>query len=421
MKLLPYQGVVSINGSKSIIQRIFLIASVQKVRTKLQPGSVCDDVLEMAEALRALGVQISFENDGIMIDSSCLETNQGSSVEVRFKASATALRFWLARTISVHDKSTILLSGQLYSRPLQPYLDILKAIGGIVVISETENSEFPIQIEITPPTLVPSEIAVDSSISSQFISGLMLIAPFLEKGLSIIFNQKPVSRDYLELTAQLMQQYNIKCSLWEDRALIAGRSEYLIADKQIIETDISGAAFFLVLGSFSKQGIGIRNYTNTRWQPDWRILTILRKMGVVITEKDDVVTSKKGTLTGIDIDMDNNTDLVPVLAVLALFADSPSVLRNISRLKYKESDRIKGLLYAYNTICADYFYESGCLTINPLLQNVKAVTLDTQNDHRLVMAFSLLQLHFPNISLTETQTINKSFPEFFLLLAALSG
>lgn len=420
MKLLPYQGIVSLNGSKSIIQRIMLIASLQPMLTKLHPGSVCEDVLEMTEALRVVGGQVSFDVDSMLIDSKEIAFQSSSDTVVKFKASATAFRFWLARSILVKAKTNIMISGQLYSRPLEPFLDTLKAFGCIVNITDAANAEYTIKIEITPPALMPSEITVNGSISSQFISGLMLMAPVLEEGLTIIFRQKPVSYDYIQLTANLLKQLNISCCLNSDKAIIKSNSKFKIPDIIEIEPDISGAAFFLALGSFSKEGIGIRNYTDTRWQPDWKIISILREMGVSISETEERIMSKAGTLTGISIGMDNNPDLVPLIAVLALFAESPTVLRAISRLQYKESDRIKGLTNAFDLIGVNYKYESGNLTINPLTNAVNNVTLDTQNDHRLIMAFSLLKLQFPQIRLTETETVNKSFPEFFQTLAALS-
>ena len=132
------------------------------------------------------------------------------------------------------------------------------------------------------------------------------------------------------------------------------------------------------------------------------------------------VAVKAGLLVGgVEIDMQNNPDLVPVIAILALFAESEIVLRHINRLQIKESDRLKGIITAFELIGAEYICEDDYLKVSPLQNEPGVVTLDTQNDHRLVMAFTLLQLHFPQISLSEGKSVVKSCPEFYPELASL--
>jgi 3-phosphoshikimate 1-carboxyvinyltransferase len=417
MKLLPYQGVVSLSGSKSSLQRYMFMASLTQVRTILTPGSICADVLEMANALKATGAEADVSDKEVYIDS--LGTSRDKEIEVKFQASATALRFWLARSITSRGKTTILIAKQLFKRPLQPFLKTLADIGCGIKLSESGDNAFQHQVEIFPGVDIHGTIEVDSKISSQFISGLMMVAPYLKNGLRIRFKQEPVSYSYLEMTRRLMQKLKVKAELDYEGAAVLPDEGYIFPELISVEPDMSSAAFFLVLGAFSEQGIVVGNIPEKPVQPDSRITDILGEMGVGITHKNEKIISKAGCLKSIDMGLENNPDLFPVLACLALFADKPSILRNVSRLQHKESDRISGMLRAFDLLKAGYEYSDGNLKIHPLENNPEPVVLDTRDDHRLVMAFTLLSLHFPQVSLSETASVAKSCPCFLELLDSL--
>jgi 3-phosphoshikimate 1-carboxyvinyltransferase len=187
----------------------------------------------------------------------------------------------------------------------------------------------------------------------------------------------------------------------------------------VVEPDMSSAAFFLCLGAFSAKGIGMECKAKTRWQPDWIITSILSRMGVSILEQGNSLTAKSGSLHGIEQDLSSNPDLLPLLAILALFADSPSVFTGIAHLKFKESDRLKGMKKALTAIGANFEMTPESLKISPLQAAPPETKLNTQHDHRLVMAFTLIKLHYPQITLSETESVSKSCPEFFALLAKL--
>lgn len=415
---MPYSGIVELSGSKSILQRYLFIASLQPMKLKLTPGSICDDVKEMAEALRSLGIRISVSNKAIAADSAASDLFR--DVTVKFRASATALRFWLARSAVSRGRTTILISEELYKRPLHPFLNSLKTLGCQIEIKTSDEPEFPYRIRISSPSSLPSKCEIDANISSQFISGLMMIAPLTPHGLRLKLRQEAVSRHYLELTKNIMASLQVSAGMAQRSIAVPGNCVYLIKDDVIkAEPELSGGAFFLALAAFSKAGIGIQTTPPPRLQPDWEIINIVKNMGAVVLRNDTEIAVKSGTLHGIEHDMEHFPDLVPLTAALALFAESPSLLRNISRLRYKESDRIKGILTALNQLSAGYDFDGTNLRVLPLSKSVKAATLNTQNDHRLVIAFTLLKLIYPQLELSETASVNKSCPEFFTQLAAL--
>jgi 3-phosphoshikimate 1-carboxyvinyltransferase len=418
-QFLPYQGKVSLSGSKSILQRIMLICSIVPARIELSPASRCEDVLEMAEVLKINGVKVLFEDNCLNIDSHGIDLLNNPKQAVCFKGSATAFRFWLARTIICKNKTVIMLSEQLYKRPWQIFIPTLESFGCQISTSEETDAEYPYRIEISPPTQTQTSIVVDGSVSSQFISGLMLVAPLLAEGLKFKFNDKPVSFDYIRLTAQIMQAFGTECHITRESILIPHCYKYFIPESFQIEPDMSSAAFFLTLGVFSEQGIRFKTNCKTRFQPDWLIVDILKEMGVCVNDYGDCVVVKSQSLKGICFDLKDNPDLFPILAVLALFAESKSLFTNVNRLKYKESDRLIGIQNALDLLEADYSYTDDCLEVYPLLRIPDAVTLNTQSDHRLMMAFALLKLNFPQIFLSEGKSVVKSCPEYYSQLASL--
>lgn len=418
-QLLPYSGLVSLSGSKSIIQRIMLICSVHRTRIELTPGSVCDDVLEMAEALKTLNIMVIVTPDKIIINSECMLAFEEQTQPVCFKASATAFRFWLARALICKASTVLTLSEQLYNRPWKEYIPTLESCGCELKIREEIGNSFPYRLEISPATQKPAELDADSSFSSQFISGLMLIAPVYGNLLTIKYIGNPVSSDYIKLTCKLMNSIRFDCESGPDYITLHSETGYHLPQTYQVEPDMSSAAFFLALGALSEKGITLETVSFTRWQPDWKFVQILRDMGAEVDDNNINIFVSANQLHGIQIDMQNNPDLVPVLAVLALFADTESVFYNIGHLRFKESDRIAGLINALRLIGADCSLKDDNLLISPLKKVPESVTLDTQSDHRLVMAFTLLQLHYPQVFLSEKLSVEKSCPDFYPLLESL--
>lgn len=417
MKFLPYSGIVELSGSKSILQRYLFMASLKPCRTILKPGSDCGDVTEMTAAVRACGVKVKLGTDAIEVDSNELKLH--SDTIVKFNASATGLRFWLARALFIKAKTIIDISEELVQRPLLPFVKELQHYGCQVELLDKCSPDCHLRINITPPDQIPSEVVLDADISSQFISGLMLAGSLAEDNFTIKFRQPPVSYSYLELTKYLLLDLHVNVQLEKQLATVQGGGNFRFRKTTVIEPELSGGAFFFILSVFSKAGIEVNSLSKSRFQPDWQIIPFLIDMGAHYQDINGKSCLQATKLHGIERDMQNYPDLVPLVAVLALFADSLTVLSGISRLQYKESDRIKGILNAFQTIGAGFLYRSGSLTIYPYKKRPPKAILDTQNDHRLVIAFTLLKLFYPQLELSETASVAKSCPEFFTQLAAL--
>jgi 3-phosphoshikimate 1-carboxyvinyltransferase len=417
VKLLPYCGTVTLAGSKSILQRYLLLASLKHIKTVLTPGSVCEDVLEMANALISCGVEVSVSERETRIDSTDIDFAKDSVV--CFTASATALRFWLARAALANSKSIIYISEQLNGRPLTPFLQMLEQLGCQVSLTSAGNVDYPYTIQISAADKLPETIEIDADISSQFISGLMLAGSANGSVLTLLFRQNPVSYSYLQLTEHVLNECSINTHLTA-KSYSAGSRKNLIIKHQInIEPELAAGEFLMALGVFSGRGAGFSYNGQGFFQPDWELESILTEMGAQSLKQKDVHGFSYSRLHGITYNMENFPDLFPLMAVLALFADSPTTLTGISRLQYKESDRLKGIITAFVQIGANYITGNGTLVIFPYGNEPESVILDTQNDHRLVIAFTLLTLHFPQLALSETSSVAKSCPGFFKMLDSL--
>jgi len=257
------------------------------------------------------------------------------------------------------------------------------------------------------------EIDLQADISSQFVSALMLIAPVYKSRLTINLIGRLVSRSYIEMTAAIMQDFGVKCEFFKNKIIIESRQEYANPGIYEIEPDFSSAGYFWALGALSNKEVCISCVSGKSLQPDFRFLSILEKMGTNVNRASKSVCISRGSLKGIDVEMKDIPDLVPTLAVLALFADSPSQLRNIAHLKYKESNRISALVSELSRIGANIEFTDESLIIHPLCHQPAYVELDAHHDHRLVMAFHILKAVFPCISINNKEAVKKSYAGFF--------
>jgi len=251
-----------------------------------------------------------------------------------------------------------------------------------------------------------------ADISSQFISSLLLIAPSYKNDLELFLEGEVVSRSYIDMTIMIMRDFGVIVDFDGKRIFIKAGQKYNDLEEYKIEPDYSSACYFWALGALSRSVVSTNTINTTSLQPDYKFLTILINIGTKIEIEKDKICVSHGKLKGISVDMRDMPDQVPTLAVLALFADSKTTITNIEHLKYKESNRIEALITELSRIGADINYKNGTLTTNPLNHIPEVITLNTYKDHRLVMAFHILKILFPQISINNTSSVDKSYPNF---------
>lgn len=400
---LDISGHITLEGSKSILNRVLIITSYLKSPVKIINPASCVDIATMTDNLCKLGLKIDKTNNAWIITPPKKLKRKG---DLFINDSGTAFRFLTARTASIRrTKYTINISDQLKKRPIKPLTNILNQMGAAIEMKGDS-------LKIKGSLLTGGIIDVSADISSQFISSLLLIAPSYKNDLELFLEGEIVSHPYIDMTIKIMQDFGVIVDFDGSRIFIQAGQQYNDFDEYYIEPDFSSACYFWALGALSRSIISTNTINIKSLQPDYEFLTILEKIGAKINIGKDKISVCRGRLKGINIDMKNMPDQVPTLAVLALFADSKTTITNIAHLKYKESNRIEALITELSRIGVKIFYENGMLTINPLNRIPGNETLNTYKDHRLVMAFHILKIIFPQLSITSASSVSKSYPEF---------
>ncbi len=407
---LSLNGTVKLQGSKSILQRVLLIASMMDT-IEFEPFSGCDDVNMMCDILRTFGCQFEIDLQHIKITR---PRHFPYHADYQISGSATALRFWIARAaINEHTISNIQAVDQLSLRPIKPLIQALRYLG-----ADISGERYPYRI--AGKSMIGGEIEITSNISSQFLSALLMCSPFFQKGLRLRWKIPTVSYGYLKMTISIMREFGIQVLEREKEIVVLPGQKYSFNGIYQVEADLSSASYFAALGALSNFPITIPYCKTSSLQPDFRIFHILIKMGADVQYSKNGYLVKRKNLKGITQDMSSNPDLVPTIAILALLAEGETKLKNVQHLKYKESDRIQALLEVLTSIGANITFENGDLHIKPLETEPPARILKTYQDHRLVMAFSILKLIFPQLRLDDETSVSKSFPGFFTEIQRLT-
>ena len=407
---LNLSGEIKIEGSKSIINRLLIISTYLTKPLKIKNYSSCNDVKTMENNLKLMGIR--FEHDQSNVTVFPRETKLQNKMYY-ISDSGTAYRFLLARLASLEGyKTSLEVSYSLKKRPSKILYDALNKIGASI-----KTGKFP--VEIHGKRLNGGKIKIDSSVSSQYASALLLISPYYKHDFELTLSDDIVSFSYLLMTLKIMKKFGIKYFWGENRVLIPANQTYNNLEEFSVEPDFSSASYFAAMGALSPKGILIKYGRSHSLQPDFKIFKILKEYGADVSYTDDGIFVRKNKLEGQELDLRDSPDIVPTIAVLSLFASSKTIIRNIQHLKYKESNRIISLLTQIKKVGADIHYVNDSLTINPLDKTPPSVLLKTFSDHRMVMSFSILKEIFPQIEVENPELIKKSYPKFYEELNSL--
>lgn len=406
---------LSFTGSKSMLQRLMTLIAMHPSEILIENYNPCADVLEMETALRSFGYHM--EGTGAMRRLSFDPALYAESKHhYQFTASATAYRFWTGMLAATPGLcSEIHASPILIKRGIEPLINALQALGAELKVQGTT-------IRISGKQLTGGELSLASSYSSHFVSSLLLCAPGFQTPLTLKLSPDQVSMPYIRLTAEMLMHFGADIC-YSEQEIIVQPGKLNFPPHFRADADASTAAAFAVGAAILRQPLCLQiNPAEGLFQADYRIFSILSELGVGLQYGTHHVTIIPKDLFGGCFDLSDCPDLMPVLAILGLFCDAPLTLCGIGRLKHKESDRFTGITKAFDLLGAIYEAGNDSICIHPLQQYPlppKSCTLDTQQDHRLVMAFTWLKLAYPQIKLSETASVQKSCPEFFELLNSM--
>lgn len=318
--------------------------------------------------------------------------------------SGSTLRFMIPVAAAFGREVKFIGEGSLLNRTIGEYMDILPAHH----VQVESDGKLPVTIS---GKLTNGSYAVNGNISSQYITGLLFALSVLDGDSAIILKTPLQSKPYVDMTVKVMADYGVCVTETDFGYLVHGNQKYNIID-YTVEGDWSQAAFFLVAGALGGT-VTVKGLDFHSTQGDKAIVDVLKQFGAEITFGEEYVTCSKGALNGTDVDASDIPDLVPIIAVLAAYANGRTVISGAERLRYKESDRIESVVSNLRLLGVDVCETTDGMIINGG-QPLKGARLKGFNDHRIVMAFSIAGLFADgDVYIDDAQSINKSYPSFF--------
>jgi 3-phosphoshikimate 1-carboxyvinyltransferase len=415
LKLKPARlasGTVRLPGSKSISNRVLLLAALAEGETEVVGLLDADDTRVMREALAKLGVAFSgprIKGVGGPFPVKKAELFLGNA-GTAFRPLTAALAF---------SDGEYHLGGvpRMEERPIRDLVDGLRGIGAR--ISYLKNEGFP-PLAIHPGEISGADPTVRGDVSSQFLTSLLMALPLLERASRVKVQGELISKPYVEITLNVMQRFGVEVRRSGWKSFEVPASFYRSPGTMFVEGDASSASYFLAAGAIGGGPVRVEGVGRASIQGDVRFTEVLERMGARVSLSDDAieVTNDGGKLRAIDMDLNHIPDAAMTAAVLALFADGPSTLRNIASWRVKETDRIAAMATELRKLGADVEEGTDFLKIKPNRLN-EGVAIDTYDDHRMAMSFSLASLGGVAVTINDPACVGKTYPDYFRAFAAL--
>jgi 3-phosphoshikimate 1-carboxyvinyltransferase len=433
---------VRVPGSKSITNRALVLAalSAKGFTWALRGVLQSEDTEVMVECLRALGFRILTEwpDSVIYVNSGEDEpTIPISEADLFVGNSGTTMRFLTALVSLGHGKYRLDGIPRMRERPIQDLLDVLGQLG-VRAYAEAGKGCPPVIVEANG--LRGGAVRIKGNVSSQFLSGLLLVAPYADEPITVEVAGTLVSRPYVDMTVRMLKQFGFlimdeidgssslrldvrSCRSRRDdptnriRARSAAAYEKLNPRlglpprDYVIEPDASAASYFFGAAAVTGGSITIPNLTLRGLQGDVLFVELLEEMGCEVISDEEAITVRGAPLRGVDVDMNAISDTVMTLAAVACFAEGPTTIRNVAHIRHKETDRLSALATELRRVGAEVDEFADGLTITP--RPLHGAEIETYNDHRMAMSMALIGLRVPGIVIKDPACVAKTYPRFF--------
>jgi len=400
-------SVVQVPGSKSYTHRVVIAAALADGKSVIRNALRSEDTQLTMDALKQMGVSINETPSGIEIEG-CNGHFRPTEDKIFLGNSGTSMRLLIS--LAALGQGDYLLTGtrRMQERPVQALLDSLAQIG-VPARSLNQNGCPPLLI--TGGKVKGTRVDIDCSLSSQFLSSLLLMAPNTDGGLQIDVRRGPVSRPYIDMTVDIMQKFGVTVDReGYDHFKVPGRQRYC-PGTYMVETDVSNASYFWAAGAITGKSIKVLGIQGDSLQGDLKILHLFEKMGCRVRFEQDGIAVSGGALKSIVTDMGDMPDMVPTVAVVAAFARGTTCIKNVAHLRAKECDRLDAVIkelasmdIAAHSSGEDLYIEGG---------QPRAAEIETYNDHRIAMSFAIAGLQAPGTSIRNPACVEKSFPNFW--------
>ena len=413
-----FSGTINLPGSKSVSNRALLLSALSQGKTRLTNLLDSDDVRYMLDALKALNIKYHLSDDRTICDIEGVggKLHSAHPLELFLGNAGTAMRP-LAAALCLADNN-IVLTGEprMKERPIGHLVDALRQGGAKIDYLENEGYP-PLHIH---GGFTGGKIAVNGSVSSQFLTALLMAAPLASNDTEITIIGDLVSKPYIDITIKMMAMFGVSVINNQYQTfVIKANQTYQSPGSYLVEGDASSASYFLAAAAIKGGTVRVTGVGKKSLQGDTQFAHVLEKMGAKITWADDYIECTRGELNGVDMDMNHIPDAAMTIATTALFADGTTTIRNIYNWRVKETDRLSAMANELRKVGATVEEGEDYITITPLAK-LNHAEIKTYNDHRMAMCFSLVALSDTPVTILDPKCTMKTFPDYFEQFKRLS-
>jgi 3-phosphoshikimate 1-carboxyvinyltransferase len=407
---------VTVPGSKSYTHRILIASALSDGECRIQNPLLSEDTLLTLQALRQMGIHIDDTSKDQIIVSGSRGSFKPGADQIFLGNSGTSMRLLAAVTALGQGKFILTGTDRMAERPIQDLIEALQQLG--VRIRSLNHNGCP-PLEIMGEKIRGGSVTINCRTSSQYLSALLLIAPYTDRGLEIRVTEGPVSRPYVDMTIDVMNKFGVPVDRQGYEWFKVTGGQVYRAGAYPVEPDGSQAGYFWAAAAICGTEIKVKGVTADSRQGDVNFANLLASMGCEINAEPNGISVCGKSLRAIDVDMGDMPDMVPTLAVVAAFAEGTTRIRNVSHLKAKESDRLAAVVNELVKLGVDARCSADELIVTG--GSPHGAEIETYGDHRIAMSFAVAGLVTPGVFIRDENCVKKSFPDFWNVFKGLYG
>ena len=413
------RGTVRLPGSKSLSNRVLLLAAQAEGRCAIDNLLDSDDVRHMLRALDQLGVDCALSEDR----RSCVVKGRGGTfgkkgtTELFLGNAGTAMRPVCAALCAGRGVFTLTGEPRMYERPIGDLVGPLRRLGARIDYLGEEG--FP-PLRIEADGLSGGRVEIDGGVSSQFLTALLMAAPLARGPVEIEVRGDLVSKPYIEITLDTLRRFGVEVAREGFERFRTAPRTLRAPERFLVEGDASSASYFLALGAVAGGPVRVVGVGEDSVQGDARFAETLAAMGAKVSRGPDwIEVERDGPLRGIDVDLNHIPDAAMTIATTALFAEGPTAIRNVWNWRVKETDRLAAMATELRKVGAAVVEGEDFIEITPPAR-LRPAEIDTYDDHRMAMCFSLCARGDASITINDPDCVAKTFPDYFEVLSSLT-
>lgn len=412
-------GEINLPGSKSLSNRALLLAALAEGTTTITNLLDSEDIQHMLTALKKLGVSYELSEDKTMckVTGNAGPLHHDGAVELFLGNAGTAMRPLCAALCLGSGEFDLTGEPRMSERPIDALVDTLRQSGCEIEYLTVEG--FP-PVRIKANGLKGGDLSIDGSISSQFLTAILMAAPLAQNDTTIRIVGELVSKPYIDITLHIMKQFGVEVDNDNYQVFkVKGNSGYKAPGRFLVEGDASSASYFLAAGAIKGGRVKVTGIGKNSIQGDTKFANVLEDMGAKIEWADEYIAVEKGDLKGVDQDMNHIPDAAMTIATAALFAEGKTTIRNVYNWRVKETDRLFAMATELRKLGVEVEEGEDYISVTPAAE-LKHAAIDTYNDHRIAMCFSLVALSDTPVTINDPGCTAKTFPDYFDKLKTVS-